>query len=212
MDTWEMVDADRAELADLTDTLTPEQWDAPTLCTAWKVRDVIAHVTDGATLTKPQTLGIAAKYGFRINKLLNDEAIKGGKRPVPELCTAWRETVGSRRTPPGVNAAGMLTDELIHQQDIRRALGIPRQIPADRLRVVLDETAKTGRSYLPAAKRIKGLHLRATDLDWETGKPDGEEVTGPAEALVMAMAGRPAALAELSGPGVATLRTRMGDG
>ena len=25
-------------------TLTPEQWDAPTLCTRWRVRDVVAHV------------------------------------------------------------------------------------------------------------------------------------------------------------------------
>ena len=34
-------------------------------------------------------------------------------------------------------------------------------------------------------KRVKGLHLQATDLDWELG--NGEDVTGPAEALLMAM-------------------------
>jgi uncharacterized protein (TIGR03083 family) len=209
MDTWEMVDTERTDLADLADSLTPAQWDAPTLCTAWKVRDVVAHVTEGATLTTGKTIATVAKYGFRINKMLNDEAIKGGAAPITDLQAHWRATVGARRTPPGVKAAGLLSDELIHQQDIRRALGIPRQIPEERLRVVLDETAKTGSGFLPAKKRIKGLHLRATDIDWEKGDPGGTEVTGPGEALLMAMAGRPAALDDLTGPGVETLRARI---
>jgi hypothetical protein len=34
-------------------------------------------------------------------------------------------------------------------------------------------------------------------------------VTGPALSLVLAMTGRPAALGDLSGDGVATLRSRM---
>jgi len=208
-DTWEMVDAERTDLADLTDSLTPAQWDAPTLCTAWKVRDVVAHVTEGATLTTGKTIAVVAKYGFRINKMLNDEAIKGGAAPIDTVKRDWRATVGVRRTPPGVKAAGLLADELIHQQDIRRALGVPRQIPEERLRVVLDETSKTGSGYLPAKKRVKGLNLKASDIDWETGEPDGAEVAGPAEALLMAMAGRPAALDDLTGPGVETLRARI---
>lgn len=209
METWEMVDAERTDLADLTDSLTPEQWDAPTLCTAWKVRDVVAHVTEGATLTTGKTIATAAKYGFRINKMLNDEALKDGAAPIEDLQAHLRATVGVRRTPPGVKAAGLLADELIHQQDIRRALGVPRQIAEERLRVVLDETAKTGAAYLPAKKRIKGLHLKATDIDWEVGDAGGTEVSGPAEALLLAMGGRPAALDDLTGPGVETLRARV---
>ena len=58
-------------------------------------------------------------------------------------------------------------------------------------------------------KRLRGLHLRATDLDWSAGEPGAPEVTGTAEALMMALAGRPTALADLSGPGVAELRTRL---
>lgn len=51
------------------------------------------------------------------------------------------------------------------------------------------------------------LRLTATDLDWATG--DGAEVLGPGEALLMAMAGRPHALDDLDGPGMATLRRRV---
>jgi uncharacterized protein (TIGR03083 family) len=209
METWEMVDADRAEFADLADSLTPEQWDEQSLCTAWKVRDVVAHVTQGATVGAGESVKQLFKYGFRINKLLTEEAQKAGAAPTEDLRTNLRATIGSRVRQPGVKPAGMLTDEVIHQQDVRRAIGVPRTIPADRLRIVLDDVAHYNNGLLPAKKRTKGLHLKATDLEWEAGDPAGAEITGPAEALMMAMAGRPAALADLSGPGVDELRQRI---
>lgn len=61
---------------------------------------------------------------------------------------------------------------------------------------------------LGARRRIRGLRLRATDIDWTHGH--GPEVTGPGEALLMAMSGRPTALADLDGPGLATLAERLG--
>ena len=64
-----------------------------------------------------------------------------------------------------------------------------------------------GAPPIGAAKRLRGLTLAATDLPWTTGK--GPAVEGPGEALLMAMAGRPAALPELFGPGLATLAARI---
>jgi hypothetical protein len=58
--------------------------------------------------------------------------------------------------------------------------------------------------------RIIGLTLRATDADWSTGT--GPEVSGPALALLLAMTGRPAGLAGLSGDGVGMLQSRMPEG
>jgi len=55
-------------------------------------------------------------------------------------------------------------------------------------------------------KRIDGLRLVATDVDWSHGT--GPEVTGPAMSMVMAMTGRAAGLDELGGEGLATLRRR----
>ena len=57
-----------------------------------------------------------------------------------------------------------------------------------------------------AKRRIAGVTLRATDTDWRHGS--GPEVTGPAIALLLAMAGRKTALDDLTGPGVALLRSR----
>ena len=64
-----------------------------------------------------------------------------------------------------------------------------------------------GAPPIGAAKRLRGLTFAATDLAWTTGK--GSAVEGPAESLLMAMAGRPAALPELSGPGLSTLAERI---
>jgi len=43
-DTMRLARDERADLPDFLATLTPEQWDAPTLCTLWRVRDVVAHI------------------------------------------------------------------------------------------------------------------------------------------------------------------------
>ena len=98
-----------------------------------------------------------------------------------------------------------LVDGTVHHQDIRRSLGRPRTIPADRLERVLGLVP--GNTRLGAGRRIRGLRLRATDLDWEHGR--GPEVVGPGEALLMGMSGRPAALADLGGPGRDTLARRL---
>jgi hypothetical protein len=61
---------------------------------------------------------------------------------------------------------------------------------------------------MPARKRIKGLRLVATDVDWSHG--EGPELRGPAEALILASLGRSAALAELEGAGSAALQAAVG--
>ena len=88
-----------------------------------------------------------------------------------------------------------LTDGMIHQQDIRRSIGLPRTIDPERLRTALDfaRFAPTIRG----AWRARGVRLVATDLDWAHGK--GPEVRGTGEALLMAMAGRRAALTTSTG-------------
>ncbi len=70
--------------------------------------------------------------------------------------------------------------------------------------------ARTERADLAdfrARRRIRGLRLIATDLDWSTG--DGPAVEGPAESLLMVLAGRPIT-DELTGSGQATLAARIG--
>ena len=208
-DVWEMIDDERTQLADLGASLTPEQWDAPSLCDAWRVRDVMGHIVGGAELTMGQAVGSLLRYRFRLNTMLQEEAIKAGSVSTSELVSGLRATVGLRRTPPGVKAVGTLVDTVVHRQDIRRALGLPAPLAPDRVRIALDELKNTGASILPGKKRVAGLHLHATDMDWSVGDPGAPDVSGTGEALLMAMAGRSVAVADLTGPGVETLRSRI---
>jgi uncharacterized protein (TIGR03083 family) len=198
---------ERAELVDLLVMLTPEQWDAPTLCTRWRVRDVVAHVFSYDELS---TLGLVGRF---LRSGLNPEranalgvAACDGRSP-DELIALAKNNLQPRGLPARFGGRIALTDGTIHQQDIRRPLGLPRQIPPERLAVVL-EFAKTA-PPIHAAKRIRGLTLTSTDLDWTTG--NGPLVRGPAEPLLMALAGRSGVTGELSGPGVPVLAERIDD-
>src|SRR5947209_85087 len=42
---WEAIGQERLSLADLLDELTAQEWETPSLCTGWRVRDVAAHLT-----------------------------------------------------------------------------------------------------------------------------------------------------------------------
>jgi uncharacterized protein (TIGR03083 family) len=98
---------------------------------------------------------------------------------------------------------------VIHHQDMRRPLQLARAIPPERLLAVLDAiVTRKGSISIGSRERAAGVHLHAVDQDWSHGT--GPEVRGPAEAIIMALAGRGAALSELEGEGSAILAARMG--
>jgi uncharacterized protein (TIGR03083 family) len=199
----DMARAERADLAAYLATLTPQQWDAPSLCSRWSIKDVVAHVISYEELG---FLGLVKRFGKGRIVRANEVGVDDFAALSPQQLL---EFLGNHLQPQGLTAGfgGMiaLVDGTIHHQDIRRALGQPRTLPADRLGRVLGLVP--GNPRLGAGRRIRGLRLRATDIDWAHGS--GPEVTGPGEALLMAMAGRPAAVADLSGPGLATLTARL---
>jgi uncharacterized protein (TIGR03083 family) len=119
----------------------------------------------------------------------------------------WQRSLAPGLVARTLGAGTCLRAGVIHHQDMRRSLGMARIIPAERLRSVL-ETIVTPRGSinLGSRERAAGLRLRATDADWVHG--DGPEVSGPAEALMMALSGRGVALAELEGDGKPVLADR----
>jgi uncharacterized protein (TIGR03083 family) len=196
--------AERAEFADLLDTLTPDQWNAPSLCSGWRVRDVVAHMFSYEDLGVFGLVGRFLRGGLLPDRVNALGVAEYAEHSTDELLARVKDRLQPRGLTTGFGGRIALTDAMIHQQDIRRPLGLPRDIPAERLAVTLD----FGRTAPPigAAKRIRGLRLIATDLEWASG--DGPEVRGTGEALLMAMAGRHCVVDELSGPGVATLASR----
>jgi uncharacterized protein (TIGR03083 family) len=203
-DLMTMARAERTDLAEFLAGLTPQDWQAPTLCTKWNVKDVVAHVISYEELSTPQLVKRFAKgWIVRTNQVGVDEFASLSPQQLLEFL---RNHLQPRGLTAGFGGMIALVDGTIHHQDIRRALDRPRTVPPDRLRRVLGLVP--GNPRLGAGRRIRGLRLRATDVEWAHGT--GPEVTGPGEALLMAMSGRPAAIADLAGPGRDTLAARLG--
>jgi uncharacterized protein (TIGR03083 family) len=204
-DTMQLAQAEREEFATLLEGLCAEQWDSPTLCEKWRVRDVVAHVIGYDPLRRAELLRRMAK-GLITRGGANAVGVaEYARTPPEELIALMREYTVPHGLTAGFGGKIALTDGMIHQQDIRRPLGIPRDIPAESLRTALDFTTWAPR--LRGALRTRGVRLVATDVDWAYGK--GPEVRGSGEAVLMAMAGRRVALDDLDGPGKAKLAQRF---
>lgn len=197
----ELARAERIDLANFLAGLTPEQWDARTLCTGWRVRDVVAHMIGYEDLRLAAFFPRVIKGGFNPNRINANRLDELDGRTPEQLLEMVRVSETPRSLTAGFGGRIALLDGIVHQQDIRRPLGMPREIPGERMRVAMDFARWA--PPIRGALRARGVRLVAIDLDWSRGS--GPEVTGPAEALLMAMAARPCALADLEGPGKSTL-------
>jgi uncharacterized protein (TIGR03083 family) len=199
-----MVHAERASLGEFLDTLAPEQWSAPTWCDKWNVQELVAHLTAAGNITAPHFLGGFVKAGFNFNKTVETDLKNYSAGTPADVKARYDAIINSNRKPPGPGYIA-LGEIMVHGEDIRRSQGAPGAHPADHLVTLAEAYKKTGLP-LYGKKRVAGLKLQATDVDWATG--DGPEVKGPCMSLIMAMVGRAGALADCEGPGVETLRAR----
>ncbi len=197
----EMVAAEHADLCALAQSLGAVQWEAPTLCDGWTVRDVMIHLADHVHRTGGEAFRATVRGGLSPTKSARLTVERHRDRSTADLLS-WLGT--PVRSPSPVQLAELV----IHQQDVRRPLGLDREIPEDRVVACLDfALSRTGNVAVAGARRrAAGIRLTATDTPWSWGA--GPEVRGPAEALLMAVNGRPEAVKDLSGDGIATLAER----
>jgi uncharacterized protein (TIGR03083 family) len=199
-----------ADLRALAHELSAGDWETPSLCEGWRVKDVYAHLLFGRLIGPfPALAGVIGAKG-NVDGFVDQRTRRlSGEMEVDELVATFEQET-SRWPERGV--AGLesnkakLADNLVHELDIRWAIGRRRQMPAARLAAALTAACKT--NMWKNFKRIKDLRFEATDLDWVYG--DGPVVSGPAENLMLAINGRAAGLDGLSGDGVDEFRSRLG--
>ncbi|NEK59477.1 maleylpyruvate isomerase family mycothiol-dependent enzyme [Geodermatophilus sabuli] len=204
-DLWVSAHAERAALAEDLAGLSPEQWRHGSLCGEWDVEQVVAHLTAAASVDRWQWL--RSMLGARFRPDVHNErrlAEQRGNTPA-ETLDRFRAVISSTTAPSGHTPA-YLGEVVVHAQDIRQPLGLPRTPSVDALTPVAYFFAR--RDFTVASRsHVAGLQLRATDGPFTTGS--GPLVSGPTLALVMSMAGRVPYLDQLDGPGVPTLRSRL---
>jgi uncharacterized protein (TIGR03083 family) len=202
---WALAQAERAALAEDLAGLGAEQWRHATLCGEWDVEQVAAHLTTAASLSQSQWLRSMLAARFRPD-VHNQRRLAEhcGSTPA-ETLDRFRAVITST-TAPSSHTPAYLGEVVVHAQDIRQPLGLARTPSIDALTPVADFFARRNFA-VPSRTRIAGLQLRANDGPLATGT--GPLVTGSTLALVMSMAGRMPYVAELDGPGVPTLQSRL---
>ena len=99
-DVWPDVHQERQALLELLETLTPEQWDAPSLCAEWRVRDVVGHMVSETDMTVTQAVWGFITSGFRINRYIAKDARQRGAAPIAKLLEDFRDVVRPPRICP----------------------------------------------------------------------------------------------------------------
>ncbi len=196
-----LFDAEYEAAVELARGLSEGEWVLPSLCEEWSVGDVVLHIAyhthrDGLGEKLGSIDKVTAKLVAREHADNREGLLAWLARPVP---------ASARKDK------GNVCELVIHSQDIRRVTGSTRAYPEPTMRLALDTcvTILGTRFIVDRVHRVaRGLRLVATDMEWSHGT--GPEVHGAAEALLMAVAARPAALADLSGEGVPTMAQRLG--
>ncbi|WP_246612370.1 maleylpyruvate isomerase family mycothiol-dependent enzyme [Paractinoplanes bogorensis] len=199
-----MIRAEYAALADDLAGLDDGQWAKQSLCGEWTIEEVVAHLTAAASLSFPRWLRsvIGARFDFDLHNRRRVAEFRGA---TPAETLARYRAAAAHATGPGGPVDAWLGEIVVHGQDIRRPLGLPRTPSAE----ALERLARfyVRRDFTVASKTVSaGLRLEATDGPFTHGT--GELVTGPTLALIMVMAGRAAYGDELAGPGAEIMRAR----
>jgi uncharacterized protein (TIGR03083 family) len=189
----DLVRTERLAFIDLLKTFTEDQWRTPSLCSAWTMENVAAHLA-WAPVAGPLEMGPAAlRAGFRTNRLIADSAVRWTARGRPAILDQLRKNVESDAKPLGMPPVAALTDAVVHGLDVRVPLGLHRDVDPRAFRLIADWTVGSRWPMtIPVGgsvrKRLRGTRLVATDADWAWG--EGAELREPADRILLRLLGR----------------------
>jgi uncharacterized protein (TIGR03083 family) len=204
---WAAVDRRRRSVVELLSDLAPAEWDTPSLCDGWRVRDVAAHLTM-PLLTIRQVAVLVIRHPGGTNRLIKEASIDLARRyDADELVHRMESLVGHHRAFPGLTCRESLIDAVGHTLDMAVPLSIDVSIPADEVAEAADRVVSsfgTRNAKVFRAMPLDTFRLEATDHTWSTGH--GLEVTGTMTDLFLLLTGRTARVTHLTGPGADDLR------
>lgn len=176
--------AERERLAGLFGDLTPEQWDAASLCDGWRVREVVAHMTMPFRTKPLKVMGGLVRARFSFNRYADRDARSAAAAmSEAELVGLLRRNIDHPWQPPGGGQAGALSHDVIHGLDVTEPLGLP-PAPVERLALVLGSTRPRQLKYFGVD--LGGTRLTASDSGVSIGDgPNVVEMTSKEMLLVV---------------------------
>jgi len=97
---WDMYAAERADIHAFLASLTPAQWNEPSLCEGWRVRDVAVHLLVDEPLEQlgvVRSLAKAATFKFSVHRINQWWITRNRERPTPEIAAAFGAPARSAR-------------------------------------------------------------------------------------------------------------------
>ncbi len=173
-------------LADVMAAAGEADWNAPSLCEGWRVREVIAHMTMAARYDQAAFMAELQARDGDFGRLSNDIAAQDAQLPTAELVANLRADTLLHWAPRG-SYHDALNHVVIHGLDAMVPLGYRRYPPAETLQIVLDDLTAGG-IHEHFGMSIVGRRLETTDLDWSYGS--GSVLRGKAGDLALALCGR----------------------
>lgn len=137
---WDLIAAERRRLADDLETLTPEQWETQSQCDAWSVRQLAAHLITPFEVSNGQLLLAMVRNRFSFDKAMIVKSNELADRMSnDEIIAVLRENAENRWTPPapGMGAEVVLSEVLVHGQDIRNVVGIANPLADETIELAL---------------------------------------------------------------------------
>lgn len=190
------VGAERRAQVDLLASLSEEEWDTPSLCAGWRVREVVAHTTMAYRYSLPKVVVEVLRARGNFNRMADRAAHRdAGRLSSRELLACLEANVDHPWTPPGGGPLGALSHDVIHGLDVSTGLGRDDTASPERVVMVLGGLQPKQLAYFGVD--LTGVELRATDADWSYGA--GEPVTGRAQDLLLLACGRRLPAGRLTG-------------
>jgi uncharacterized protein (TIGR03083 family) len=194
------VTAQRSELAAIVAALSPDDWDAATLCSGWRVRELVAHLTMPFRYSPARFMEQLARSGGNFTRMSDRCARRdAAAMSTGELTAALADNVAHPWKPPGGGVLGALSHDLIHGSDFTVPLGIDWAVPEARLRLVLGQFTSEGRNHFDVD--LEGISLHADDMEWSYGS--GVALHGAAKDLLLVVCGRTLPAGHLHGEAAA---------
>ncbi|UFS96497.1 maleylpyruvate isomerase family mycothiol-dependent enzyme [Nocardia huaxiensis] len=206
-DCWKVIEQQRLAIADMLADISAEEWQLPSLCTGWRVRDVATHVAlVPGDLPMSIMVGTAVRARGNYNRMIDILVRRFADAPGFDPVATLRRDAASRKLPKLTNYRNIHFDTMVHAQDMAIPLGRSITVSPEAASVAATRAAEVGWPVWDK-HRLDGLHLVATDSTWEHGA--GAEIRGPILALLLLITGRPVALERVDGPGVDIMAARM---
>ncbi len=184
---------ERLAFLDLLESLDEEQWRTPSLCSAWTVEHVAAHLAWAPAAGVLEMAPAALRAGFRTNRVIAESALRWADRGRPAIFDQLRRNIESDAKPMGMPRVAALTDAVVHGLDVRVPLGLRRPVDPEAFALIADWTLSLRWPIAVAIggsvrTRLRGNRLVATDVDWAWGA--GAEVQAPADQILLRLTGR----------------------